>query len=106
MFSSFTYLIDLSNIIGLIVALGTDLSGPFEPDVISADAALMNWTLYLPKQKQLITEDSGKVDEILFQAHMLFNTWASPLPCIPSPRQMELTEWVVLKSTSTAPGHS
>lgn len=74
MFSSFTYLIDLGHILGAVLALGTEPGEPFEPEIISADASLMNWALYLPKQKQLVVEDPGKVDEILFQAHMLCNT--------------------------------
>jgi hypothetical protein len=73
-FSSFTYLIDLGKIIGPVLALGTEPREPFEPGVINADASLMNWGLYLPKQKHLVVEDPGKVDEILFQAHMLCNT--------------------------------
>lgn len=74
MFSSFAYLIDLGHIIGVILALGTESGDPFDPKVISAEASLLNWALYLPKEKQLVIEDLGKVDEILFQAHMLRNT--------------------------------
>ena len=73
-FSSFAYLIDLGHIIGVILALGTEPGDPFDPEIISADTSLMNWALYLPKKKQLVVEDLGKVDEILFQAHILCNT--------------------------------
>ncbi len=73
-FSSFTYLIDLGHTLGAVLALDIELSELFERDVISADASLMNWSLYLPKRKQLVDEDLGTVDEILFQAHMLCNT--------------------------------
>lgn len=73
-FSSFAYLIDIGHIIGVILALGTEPGDPFDPEIISADASLMNWALYLPKEKQLVVEDMGKVDEILFQAHMICNT--------------------------------
>ncbi len=74
MFSSLAYLIDLGHIIGSVLALGTEPREPFEPNVITADASLMNWVLYLPKQKQLVVNDPGKADEIMFQAHMLYNT--------------------------------
>ncbi|KAK9244204.1 hypothetical protein V1506DRAFT_461529 [Lipomyces tetrasporus] len=73
-FSSFAYLIDLGHILGSLLALGTEPGEPFEPAVISADASLMNWALYLPKQKHLVVEDPGKVDEVLFQAHSLHST--------------------------------
>lgn len=73
-FSSFAYLVDVGHIVGTILALGTEPRGPFEPDVVSADARLMNWIMYLPKEKQLIVEEPGKVDEVMFQAIMLYNT--------------------------------
>ena len=73
-FSSFAYLVDVGHIVGTILALGTEPRGAFEPDVVSADARLMNWILYLPKDKQLVVEDPGKVDEVMFQAIMLYNT--------------------------------
>jgi hypothetical protein len=49
MFSLLAYLIDLGHIIGSVLALGTEPREPFEPNVISADASLMNWVLYLLK---------------------------------------------------------
>lgn len=67
-------MIDLAHIAGTIIALGSEPRGTFEPDVISADAKLMNWIMYLPREKQLLVEDSGKVDEVMFQAIMLYNT--------------------------------
>ncbi|KFY69115.1 hypothetical protein V496_00494 [Pseudogymnoascus sp. VKM F-4515 (FW-2607)] len=73
-FSSSAYVIDLAHVSGTILALGSEPRGTFEPDVISADAKLMNWIMYLPKEKQLLVEDSGKVDEVMFQAIMLYNT--------------------------------
>lgn len=73
-FSSFTYLIDLGQILGNLLALGTEPGEPFEPDVVAADAALMNWCLYLPKRKNPLIEEPGKVDEVMFQAHLLYHT--------------------------------
>lgn len=73
-FSSFAYLVDMGHIVGTVLALGTEPGSAFEPDVVSADARLMNWIMYLPKEKQLVVEDPGKVDEVMFQAIMLYNT--------------------------------
>ncbi|OBT42480.1 hypothetical protein VE00_07952 [Pseudogymnoascus sp. WSF 3629] len=73
-FSSCAYLVDLGHIAGSILALGTEPQGTFEPAVVSADAKLMNWFMYLPKEKQLVVEDPGKVDEVMFHAIMLYNT--------------------------------
>ncbi|OBT83311.1 hypothetical protein VE02_07963 [Pseudogymnoascus sp. 03VT05] len=73
-FSSCAYLVDLGHIAGSILALGTETQGTFEPAVISADAKLMNWFMYLPKEKQNVVEDPGKVDEVMFHAIMLYNT--------------------------------
>jgi hypothetical protein len=73
-FSSFTYLIDLGRILGAILEVGTEVGLPFDPGVIKADSNLVNWALYLPKSKKSVIKESGSADEILFQAHMLFNT--------------------------------
>jgi hypothetical protein len=73
-FSSFAYLIDLAHISGLVLALGTTFRDSFDPDVVSVDASLMNWGLYLPKEKYRVIEHPGKVDEIMFQALVSFNT--------------------------------
>lgn len=73
-FSSFTYLIDLGQILGSLLSLGTEAGEPFEPGAVAADASLMNWLLYLPKQKRLLVDEPGKVDHILFQAHLVYYT--------------------------------
>lgn len=72
-FSSFTYLIDLGQILGSLLSLGTEAGELFEPGAVAADASLMNWLLYLPKQKRLLGEFS-QVDQVLFQAHLVYNT--------------------------------
>lgn len=54
--------------------MGVNLDNPFEPDLIAADTRLVNWALHLPAEKRLNVEHHGEVDEILFQAHMLYNT--------------------------------
>lgn len=73
-FSSFAYLIDLGHAIGVILGVGTEPGEPFDPYVTAADAILINWDLYLPKHKHLIIQGPGKIDEILFLAHVLHNT--------------------------------
>ena len=73
-FSSFTYLIDLGRMIGTVLEVGTEAGMPFDPAVIKADSGLVNWALHLPKSKKCVIRESGSADEILFQAHMLFNT--------------------------------
>lgn len=56
------------------MALEIDVDNPNGPDLIAADTRLVNWVLHLPSSKRLQVEDRGEVDEILFQAHMLYNT--------------------------------
>ena len=56
------------------MALDVDIENPVEPDLIAADTRLVYWALHLPASKRLQVEDRGEVDEILFQAHMLYNT--------------------------------
>jgi hypothetical protein len=56
------------------MALDVEMDNPVEPDLIAADTRLVNWILHLPTSKRLQVEDRGEVDEILFQAHMLYNT--------------------------------
>jgi hypothetical protein len=67
-------LVDLGHVVGAVISLGSEPRGAFEPELVSADARLMNWIMYLPKEKQLVVEDPGKVDEVMFQAIMLYNT--------------------------------
>jgi hypothetical protein len=73
-FSSFAYLIDLGHITESTMALDVETDNPVAPDLIAADTRLVNWALHLPTCKRLQVEDRGEVDEILFQAHMLYNT--------------------------------
>lgn len=54
--------------------LGTEPGEPFDREAVAADATLMNWFLYLPKQKRLLIEEPGEVDHILFRAHLLYYT--------------------------------
>jgi hypothetical protein len=53
------------------------LNQPFCPEsseiVTSIDIAINNWLLHLPEQKQTPLGKDGKMDEMMFQAHMMVN---------------------------------
>lgn len=70
-YSSAAYRIEAVRILGTIVGLG---DSPYEADsdrVEAADASLNGWFLHLPPSKQEVLNQEGKVDEILFQAHVI-----------------------------------
>jgi len=56
------------------MSLDVEMDDPTEPDLIVADTRLVDWVLHLPTSKRLQVENRGEVDEVLFQAHMLYNT--------------------------------
>ncbi|KUJ24551.1 uncharacterized protein LY89DRAFT_679662 [Mollisia scopiformis] len=70
-FSSFTYLIDLTRITGAILGFDHFPRKEMEIAVNNADAMLVNWKLHLPKEKQSVIDKNEEVDEILFQAQNL-----------------------------------
>lgn len=70
-FSSFTYLIDVSRIAGSLLGLDNLRGKNVEPAVANADAMLVNWKLHLPREKQGVVDKNEDVDELLFQAHNL-----------------------------------
>ena len=69
MFSSFTYLIDISRISGSLLGLDKLRAKELELAVTNADAMLVNWKLHLPREKQGVVDRNEEVDELLFQAH-------------------------------------
>ena len=73
-FSSFTYLIELSRISGRILGLENLSRKDLEPAIANADAMLMNWKLHLPSEKQGVVDKYEDVDELLFQAHNLLQS--------------------------------
>lgn len=73
-FSSFTYLIDLTRITGSILGIEHVNGKDLETAVAYADAMLVNWKLHLPKEKQGVVDRNEEVDEILFAAHNLLQT--------------------------------
>ena len=70
-FSSFTYLIDLVRIAGVIFGIDSLNGKELQAAVENADAMLVNWKLHLPREKQGVVDRNEDVDEILFQAHNL-----------------------------------
>ncbi|CZT04495.1 uncharacterized protein RCO7_10424 [Rhynchosporium graminicola] len=68
-FSSFTYLIDLTRITGSLLGFDRQPPSEIENAVNNADARLMNWRLHLPREKQGVVDKNEEIDEILFFAH-------------------------------------
>ncbi|KAK0115461.1 hypothetical protein ONS96_013917 [Cadophora gregata f. sp. sojae] len=67
-FSSFTYLIDLTRISGSLLGFDRLPPGDVELAVNNADAMLVNWKLHLPREKQGVVDKNEELDEILFFA--------------------------------------
>jgi hypothetical protein len=77
-FSSFTYLIDLTRIAGALLGLDRLSNKDLEAAVTNADAMLVNWKLHLPREKQGVVDKNEDVDELLFQAQNLLQTYVPP----------------------------
>jgi hypothetical protein len=70
-FSSFTYLIDAIRILGKVFEVSR-LDAQFEYHAVDVvDSYLVNWRLHLPASKLEIVNNAGRIDEVLFQAHMV-----------------------------------
>ncbi|MCJ1468811.1 hypothetical protein MMC07_007441 [Pseudocyphellaria aurata] len=70
-YSSAAYRIEAVRVLGTVLGLG---HSPYEADrerVEAADASLNSWFLHLPPSKQEVLNQEGKVDEMLFQAHII-----------------------------------
>ncbi|XP_044717710.1 C6 zinc finger domain-containing protein [Hirsutella rhossiliensis] len=78
-FSSFTYLIDATRILGTSLAAGDIAGGSPSSLVKNAEANIMSWHLHLPQSKRDPVRVDGTVDEVLFRAHMVINTVATHL---------------------------
>src|SRR5690606_29876917 len=89
-FSSFAYRVEAVRILGQVLSAqtpspssppggpggpGGGLNNPSpaldDPRSDAADASLTNWFLHLPEPKKELVQADGKVDEMLFQAHMV-----------------------------------
>ncbi|KAL7271926.1 hypothetical protein RUND412_005288 [Rhizina undulata] len=71
-FSSFAYRVEAVRILGQVLAAGQD-PNPEDPRADAADASLVNWGLHLPECKKELVGKDRRVDEMLFQAHMVIN---------------------------------
>lgn len=69
-FSSYAYRVEAIRILGQVLACGRT-SDPDDPRADAADASLVNWALHLPEEKKELVGKDRKVDEMLFQAHMI-----------------------------------
>ena len=74
-YSSFAYKVEATRIMLAVLGLGDDPSALSNQQVETTDAALSSYLLSLPPDKREIVERDGKVDEMLFGAHMIVN-WA------------------------------
>ncbi|KFY00628.1 hypothetical protein O988_03202 [Pseudogymnoascus sp. VKM F-3808] len=74
-FSSFAYRIAAISNLVRILAIPKPIF-PDDPLITKTDAYLVNWSLHLPSTKRILIED-GRVDEMIFQAHMI--TYASTI---------------------------
>jgi hypothetical protein len=84
-FSSFAYRVEAVRILGQVLSVSM-MGSPDETRADAADASLGNWGLHLPEvKKELVKGRERKVDEMLFQAHMVINAYPSPLSLPPLP---------------------
>ncbi|KAG9240738.1 hypothetical protein BJ878DRAFT_524534 [Calycina marina] len=70
-YSSFAYRIAALRNLGRILALRQFSAASDEAAVHRVDAHLVNWRLHLPSSKKAFISSDGKLDEMLFQAHMI-----------------------------------
>jgi hypothetical protein len=74
-FSSFAYLIGAVRCAVAAVASAPKVpEHSASPDIVqAADAMVDGWLLLLPKDEKPVMTKSGKIDELMFQAHMLIH---------------------------------
>ncbi len=78
-FSSFAYLIGAVRccVSALISTPGEVISETSIHVVQAADSALVAWLLLLPKGEKQVMAKSGKIDELMLQAHLLIHVYAT-----------------------------
>jgi hypothetical protein len=74
-YSSFSYLIEAAQILGSVYFVAEQIGESAERTVVQVDSSLTSWTLNLPKEKARLVKADGRVDELLFSAHMMINTY-------------------------------
>ena len=70
-YSSFTYLIDAVRIVTFVLRNITETGGFSEGLVLAADPKIAAWNLLLPTCKKDPLGTDGKIDELLFLAHLI-----------------------------------
>lgn len=70
-FSSFTYLIDAVRTVRFFLQKFTETGGLSEGLVLAAEPKVVSWNLLLPTCKKDPLGPDGKVDELLFLAHLI-----------------------------------
>ncbi|RDA82886.1 hypothetical protein CP532_4352 [Ophiocordyceps camponoti-leonardi (nom. inval.)] len=71
-FSSFAYRILCARNLGKFMRT-PPIFGPEDENLARIEALLTNWRLHLPKSKRDALQQDGKLDEMMFQAHMMVN---------------------------------
>ena len=77
-YSSFAYRIEAIRILGKVLAVDFSIYASDSHDIETLEASLSSWLFCLPVSKQDFLSAEGKVDEMIFQAHMIFNACAFP----------------------------
>ena len=71
-FSSFAYRILCGRILGRFMRT-PPIQGPDDENLARIEALLTNWRLHLPASKKDALQKDGRLDEMMFQAHMMNN---------------------------------
>jgi hypothetical protein len=79
-FSSSCYRIEAVQILSRVLSISNTEAHPDEVQAI--DNSLAAWSHYVPPEKRDIVSNSGEIDELLFQAHMIIH-WATILLHMP-----------------------
>jgi hypothetical protein len=79
-FSSSCYRIEAVQILSRVLSISNTEAHPDEVQAI--DNSLAAWSHYVPPEKRDVVSNSGEIDELLFQAHMITH-WATILLHMP-----------------------
>lgn len=71
--SSFAYRVEAIRILGTVLGVDRSMYAPNNDEFEAIAASLSSWLLCLPPSKREILDQEGKIDEMLFQAHMIVN---------------------------------
>ena len=71
--SSFAYRVEAVRILGTVLRLDRSIYTRDSKETAAIEASLKSWLLCLPPAKREVLNCEDKVDEMLFQAHMIMN---------------------------------